>query len=229
MEINAVKYHQQAEKLREEDKLYQALKNCNQAILLYKKEKDYLNYCLAIQSRILTYKHLYLKKQDKSYSLLAKKDALLVIRVCQKRKLNILYSSYFRLGEIFMLFNDYKKAIIYFKKALYLYPQINSEKGDYQYHLGEAMYISGNKINGLKNILNGLEIIQEYRNKTDSFLIHVWESGCYLKLAQLLRLDNHLNAKIYLNKAAKIINNDKKLIIRKRQYNETRRLFKSNQ
>lgn len=152
MRINAVKYHQQAVKLREEDNLYQALKNCNKAIFLYKKEKDYLNYCLAIQSRILIYKHLFLKKQDKSYSLLAKKDALLVINLCKKHKLNILYSSYFRLGEILMLFNDYKKAIINFNKALYLYPQINSEKGDYQYHLGEAMYINGDKINGLINL-----------------------------------------------------------------------------
>ncbi|MDD4938155.1 MAG: tetratricopeptide repeat protein [Candidatus Shapirobacteria bacterium] len=217
MKTIAHKLHQKAEELREQDKHIQALKACDEALITYQKEKNYLGICSLIQSRVLIYKHLFLLTQDFSFFVLAMKDVESSLLISQKFNLNNLYSCYFRLGEIFMLSDDYKNAIINYKKALKLYPKIDSEKGDYQYHLGEAQYRSGNKKDGLKNILIGLKIIQKYQSKTDSFLIHVWESGCYLRLAELLYKDNPIDAQKYLHQAKEIIDADKKLIIRKRQ------------
>jgi tetratricopeptide (TPR) repeat protein len=221
----AVKLHQKAEKLREQDKHLEALKVCDEAIIAYQKDKDYFGISSLIQSRVLIYKHLFLLTNDFCFYVLAIKDTEASLLFSQKYKLKNLHTCYFQIGEIFMLSNNFQKAILNYKKALKIYPQNDSEKGDYQYHLGEAQYRNGDKKTGLKNLLDGLKLIQKYQSKTDSFLIHVWESGCYLRLAQLLRKDNIVNAKIYLEKAKKIIYSDKKLIIRKRQYNETRRLF----
>jgi tetratricopeptide (TPR) repeat protein len=223
----AVKLHQKAEKLREQDKHLEALKVCDEAIVAYQKDKDYFGISSLLQSRVLIYKHLFLLTNDFCFYVLAIKDTEASLLISQKYKLKNLYICYFRIGEIFMLSNNFQKAILNYKKSLKIYPKNDSEKGDYQYHLGEAQYKNGDKKNGLKNILNGLKIIQDYKSDSDPFLIHVWESGCYLRLAQLLRKDDFVNAKKYLQKARKIINSDKKLIIRKRQLNESRKLFNS--
>jgi tetratricopeptide (TPR) repeat protein len=216
----AVKLHQKAEKLREQDKHLQALKISDKAFIAYQKEKNYLGLCSLLQSRVLIYKHLFLITQDLCFVVLAQKEAESSLLICQENKLDILYTCYFRLGEIFMLFKDYKNAILNYQKALALYPKINSEKGDYQYHLGEALYKNGDKKSGLKSILEGLKIIRENSLKTDSFLIHVWESGCLLKLTELLYKDNLSESQKYFQQAKEIINSDKKLIIRKRQLKE---------
>lgn len=216
----AQRFHQKAEELREQDKHLEALKFCDEAIIAYQKEKDYLGLSSVIQSRVLIYKHLFLLTQDFCFTVLAQKDAESSLIISQKQKLDNLFSCYFRMGEISMLFKDYQNAILNYQKALSLFPKINSEKGDYQYHLGEAQYLNGNKKEGLKNLLSGLKIIQKYKNQTDSFLINVWQSGCFLKLSKLLQKDNPILSKEYLLKAKSIIDSDKRLIIRKRQLNE---------
>lgn len=220
MLTTTLKLHQKAEKLREQDKHLEALKVCEEAILNYQKEKNYIGLCSILQSRSLTYKHLYLLTNDISFAILAKKDNESSILISQKNKLKTIYSAYFRYGDTLMLFNDYKNAILNYQKALNLYPKIDSEKGDYQYHLGEALYKNGNKKDGLKNILEGLKIIRENKSKTDSFLINVWESGCLLKLTELFYKDNPNDSQKYFQQAKDIINTDKRLIIRKRQLKE---------
>jgi tetratricopeptide (TPR) repeat protein len=213
----AVNFHKKAEKLREQDKHLQALELCDEALLAYQQEKNYFGISSLLQSRILIYKHLFLLTKDSSFYLLAMKDAELSLLISQKHKLSNLHVVYFRLGETFMLSNDFSKAILNYKKALELYPKEDSEKGDYRYHLGEALYRNGNKKGGLENLLFGLKTIQRYKLKTDSFLINVWESGNYLRLTELLKKDNPKQSKEYLLKAKQIINSDERLIIRKRQ------------
>lgn len=203
---------EKAEKLREQDKLLEALKLYEEVIIAYQKSENYSDLVESLGGRCLTYKHLFLLSDDQSFAVIAKHDALSALEIAQIfNQKNKFYRCYFRLGEMEMLFKNYKKAIDYYQKSLSLYPQEKAEKGDFQYHLGEAQYMKGDTKNGLENLSAGLTKIRQYRDSTDSFLINVWESGCLMKLAFFTKDNN------YLDEAQKIIDSDPRLIIRKRQ------------
>lgn len=225
MKNNTNLLHFLAEKYREQDKLILAKILNYLAILNYQVNKNYLGLSDAYQSLVLIYKHQFLLSKNNKFIRLAQKYANKSLNLSQTKNLTNLYSCYFRLGEIFMLSQDYLNAIKNYQKALDIYPKNDSEKGDYQYHLGEAQYRNGNKKNGLKNLLDGLSLIRKYQSFTDSFLIHVWESGCLMRLAELLVVDNRIKAKEYLKLAQKIIQSDNKLIIRLRQFKKLAQEF----
>lgn len=218
--------HSKSEKARESDQHEKALELIDQAIEGYQKNRDYTGLSKAYQSRVLIYKHLFLLKNDKSYANLAKKGAEKSLEVAEENNLNdILSSCYFRLGEIEMLFKNYSKASGNYQKSLDTYSDSKAEKGDYRYHLGEAVYKGGDKDKGKQLMLLGLQEIQTNRDEIDPFLIHVWESGCFIRLAACLLDDELEEAKKYLEKAKKIIDSDDKLVIRKRQWEKLRKQF----
>lgn len=221
------KAHNDAEIAREENRHLDALKLIEEAFLDYQKEENYEGFVQALQSRCLTYKHLFLLTKDKTFGIMAKKDAEVSLEVAQEHNLsNTLGSCYFRLGEISTLFEDYEKAIKNYQKALENYHGTSCEKGDYRYHLGEALYKSGKKEEGREALLAGLKEIQKNRSEVNDFLANVWESGCYMKLAEVLREDEPEEAKKYLERAREIAESDPKLIIRKRQIEKLAGTFK---
>lgn len=204
--------------MRESDRHVDALKELDQAIVLYQEDSDYSGICEALQSRVLTFKHLHLLTNDLSFAIIAKKEAEASLEIAQKNNLkHKLGSCYFRLGEIAMIFKEFPTAIDWYKKALENYEGSLSEKGDYRYHLGEALYRSGQKEQGKETMFEGLSEIQEGALDVDPFLVHVWESGLHMKLADVLREDEPEEAKKHLDEARKIASSDPKLIIRRRQ------------
>jgi len=169
----------------------------------------------ALGGRFLTYKHLYLLEKDQSFAIFAKHDALSALEIVQNQHLSEKQSQcYFHLGEVEMLFKNYQKATDYFQKSLDKCPSKDANQGRYFNHLGEAQYLNGNKKNGLKNLQTGLNIIRQFRESTDSFLINVWESGALLKLFYFTQNKN------YLDEARKIIDSDPRLVIRRRQLDQ---------
>lgn len=224
--LSASQLHKKADKVREEEKFNDALNLIERASEDYKREKNYEGLSKAFQSRVLIYKHLFLISNDRKYFDFAKKDAEESLLIAKKYDLtNVLSSCYFRLGEIAMLGKNYSDAINNYQLALTFYTGTAAEKGDYRYHLGEAFYREGEKEKGKKIILQGLNEIQNNSAEVDSFLIHVWESGCYMRLADLLRDDEPGKAKEYLQKAQLIASLDEKLIIRRRQIKELAKRF----
>lgn len=218
--------HRKAEQAREEDRHVDALKLIDRAILDYQKEKNFEGLSRVLQSRVLTYKHIFLLTKDKKYIDLAKHDAEISLEIAKKHNLlNVISSCYFRLGEVAMLLKDYKSAIKNYQLALDNYAGTNAEKGDYRYHLGEAIYRNGDRNKGKEIILKGLKEIQNNSDEVDPFLTHVWESGCYMKLAELLKDVNGDEARGYLTKAQTIANSDNKLVIRRRQIETLSKLF----
>jgi len=204
--------HQQAEKLRENDQLLDALKLYEEVIVSYQKEKDYSGLVEALGGRCLTYKHLFLLTNNFSFFSLANHSSLSSLEIAEVFDISEkIHRCYFRLGEMQMLINNYPKAVEYYSKALSLYPKEEAEKGDFQYHLGEAQYRAGKTKEGLRSLLNGQKLIEKYESSTDTFVYHVWLSGCLMKLAVLTK-----NQKYFLE-AKKIIDSDPRLIIRKRQ------------
>jgi len=222
-------FHRLSNEYREQDRLFLAKIFGHIAIIFYKINQEFIGLSDVYQSLVLVYKHKFLLSQNNTYIKLAQNYAQKSLNLSQSKKLNNLHTCYFRLGEIEMLKNNFSSAINYFQKALKFYPKNNSEKGSYQYHLGEAQYRHGDKKVGLNNLLNGLEIIQENKSKTDSFLINVWQSGCLMRLAELLRKDNPSQSQKYLSQADKIISNDSRLIIRKRQLTDLKNKFNYGQ
>jgi tetratricopeptide (TPR) repeat protein len=210
-----------AEVERENDHLLEALKLLEEAIIGYQIEKDYEGIAQALQSRELTYKHLFLVSKDGVFALLARKDAETSLEIIQKHNiLSRLGSCYFRLGDVEILFENYEQAAANYQKALDSYQGTNSEKGDYKYHLGTALGMLGKTKEAEEIMLQGLSEIQQNRGEVDSFLTHVWESGCLMRLAELLAEKDLKKAKEYLQQAREIIENDPKLVIRKRQLAE---------
>lgn len=223
---SASQVHRKSEELRESDKHTEALKFIEEAIVGYQREKNYEGLSRALQSRFLIYKHLFLLTRDEAFAILGQKDVESSLAITQKNNLlRMLSSCYFRLGESAMLFKNYKNAVDNYQKAVDQYEGSNSEKGDYRYHLGEALYRSGEKIKGEAAMLQGLREIQNNANEVDSFLIHVWESGCYMKLAELLRDEKNDQARKSLERAKEIAQSDKKLIIRRRQIEDIAKMF----
>lgn len=219
--------HRESETAREEDRHLDALKLIEEVIIEYQKERNYKGLVKAVQSRCLIYKHLFLLTNDEVFILLANSDADTSLKIANSYNLHDLFSSsYFRRGEITMIAENYEEAINNYKKALETYIGTDAEKGDYKYHLGTALYFKGDKKEGKELMLQGLKEIQDNKDQVDSFVANVWESGCYMRLAEVLKEDEPEKAKKYLELAKKIIDSDERLIIRKRQWEKLSRTFK---
>lgn len=224
--LSAIELHKFGENLREEDKLEKALSYLDLALTKYTQQKDYKGKIDCLQSRFVTWKHLYLISKNKMFLINARKDVRGSLTLANKMRLKDYFSKcYFRMGELSMLEGDYKTAVKHYKKALIDYRGSLSEKGDYRYHLGEALYRLDKKEEGYKTMLQGLSEIEDGKNMVDSFLYRVWKTGCLMRISELLRKDNPIKAKKYVVKAENIINTDKRLVIRKRQLEELKKSF----
>ncbi len=215
--------HVEAEAARESEHFTEALALYEQVAVAYQKEKNYSGIADALQGKFLTYKHLYLQSNDEVYLTLCFFSAAASLEIIQEHDIHELKGSIsFRLGEIAMLRKEYENAIEYYQNAIDNHHGIQAEIGDYRYHLGEALYLHGSKEAGKTTMLRGLKEIQGNREGADPFLIHTWESGCYMKLAYLLR---DSQSKEYMQKAKEIIDSNPKLIIRKKQYEELSKIL----
>lgn len=219
--ISAKELHSKGAFLREQDKHEPALEFLTRAIVAYQKEGNYEGLVDALKDRVLTWKHHFLLTDDKVYAILALKDSETMLSVAKEYKLkNKFDTAYFRLGEIAILFEDFPLAIKYYNNSLKFFRGCAAEKGDFRYHLGEAVYRNGQKGEGKKIILQGLGEIIKGSDGTDPFQIHVWESGCHMRLAELLIEDEPKEALKHYKEANTIAQSDTKLVIRKRQIKE---------
>jgi tetratricopeptide (TPR) repeat protein len=218
LHASGIDLQKEADILREEGKSLKAIDTYNQAIVDYQQEKDYSNLMGALTGRLLAWKHLFYKTNNKIYAIFVKKEAEAMLEIAKENDLlDRLYLIHFLNGTSSILLKDYSSAENEFCKAVDLYPIANAEKGDWIAHLGDAMYRNGKKENGKILILKGVEIINEKSNQIDSFLHNVWVSGAYLRLAKLLKLDSPTESKHYLNLAKTMIDSDDRLVIRKQQ------------
>jgi tetratricopeptide (TPR) repeat protein len=224
----AQKLHLKGLTLREEDKHTEALKYLKEALIEYHKEGDFRGLIDALKDRCLTYKHFFLLTKDEAYAVLAKKDAEAMLKTAKEFNLkDKLSTSYFRLGEIAMLSLDYQTAINNDQMALKFFSVCDYDKGDLRYDLGEAVFQNGEKAKGKALILRGIEEIKKGQKGIDPFLIHVWLSGAFMRLAELLWKEDQTESEKYLLEAEKIIKNDSKLVIRKRQLEELKKSRKA--
>lgn len=223
MNSKADKLREKGEALREQDQHGEALQALDQALLKAQEEKNYEVLVDVLKARCLTWKHLFLLSGSQAMLILAQKAAEAMLEVTEKYDLKEkFHTSYFRLGEIAMLDNEYTQAAEWYRKALETFRGPASERGDYRYHLGEALYKNGEKKKGLEEFKKGIKEIEKGARETDRFLVNVWLSGAHMRLVELLQADDTKRAKQHAQKAQEIIDADERLVIRKRQLGELR-------
>ena len=208
--------HSQLEILREQGEFVTALALLPSIITEYQMQKNIAGIAEALQGAALCYKHLFWDTGDQLYAHIAHHHASASFDIATSRGLSLTFC-HFNLGETYMLLGDYPHAIEHYTKSLELYgdgPRI----GNIRYHLGEAYHRVGERDKALLLMLQGLHEIQEKAYALDEFVAHVWESGCYLRLYELEQ--GHAapaQLKEDLNAAARIIDSDPRLVLRKRQ------------
>ena len=119
------KLHLLGSNAREKDNHLGALQYLDHAIIGYQRENNYEGIVDALKDRTLTWKRFFLLTQDRVFAILARKDAETMLEITKEKDLKNKYStSYFRLGEVSMLFENYQDAIKNYKK--YLLSNINN-------------------------------------------------------------------------------------------------------
>ena len=223
----ANKLHRLGGASREKDKLEESLVYETLALAKFIKAKDCQGISDTFLSRFLTWKHLFLLEGDQTHLELAKSDVMLSFKTAERNQIKSIFPKcYFCMGEALMLEKRYRDASGFYSKAIRLYKGSLSEKGDYRYHLGEALYRSGKKDRGYQTMIRGLSEIEKGREEVDSFIYNVWKSGCLMRLSQLLKNDKSKKAREYLKLAKEVIKSDDRLIIRKRQFSKLEKSFK---
>jgi len=207
----------QADTLREQGKSLEAIELYNILIVQAANEKEDQTLVSALTGQILSWKHLYYKTNDKVFAILVKTGTESLERISKEKGLQNKHLVYFLKGQADLLLQEYSSAEQSFQSALIFYPSNDAQKGDWTAHLGEALYLSGKKEEGKAKLLEGIDMIQAKAKDVDPFLIHVWTSGAYLRLAKLLKHDDPAASQLYLDKAKEIIDSDPKLVIRKQQ------------
>ena len=217
--MDSHKLHIQAETLREEERFQEALQTYEQLILLYEKDHNYEKIAESLLGKFLTYRHLYFQTKDIVFAEIGKKSVEASLEIISRFNLSLEVKAraYFSLGECEMLFQQYPAAIHAYRKTLDLYPKKEGAIGNYRYHLGEALYHNGQKEEGKEALFQGLKEIREARKTMDEFVGRVWESGCHMRIADLLSTDEPEVAKEHLELAKRIVEGDERLVIRRRQ------------
>lgn len=216
----------EADSLRENGQSLQAIHLYNQALVQFQEDRDYANLMNTLTGRLLAWKHLFYKTGDKIYAIFVKKEAETLFDVAKTHHLvaDRLHLLHYMNGTAATLLNDYSIAEKELGQAVAFFPKDNAEKGDWIAHLGEAIYKNGKKEEGKTLILEGVKKINENASQVDPFLYNVWVSGAYLRLAKLLKKDNPEESQLFLQKAKQIIDADKRLVIRKQQLEEFKKI-----
>ena len=218
--MNIAEIHHKAEKLRENEKYFEALEIFGEVWAKCLESKDYQRLVEVIQGEIITYKHLYWLGKDKIYVVIAKKLAELAVEIATNKKLTkVAWGAYFRRGEVFEIEDKLQMARKDFRKAIELYKTMDANMAHLYGHLGEIEYRLGNKKKGIDLIKKSVEIIRKNLKKMDEYCGDVWLSGNLMKLAVCLWKEDKKQAKEILTEVKTIVSKEK-LKIRRKQYNE---------
>jgi len=216
-----------ARKHREGDRPEQALDVFNTVIFQAQKEKDHAQVVEAFGDRAILYRHLFESTGDVIYAVLARKDAETMLELVKMLGIvEKLPTAYYLLGQAALLFQEYKEAENYFFKALRYFKGSSAEKGSWRYHWAKALYLLGEKKKALFAFAKAIDEIKKSSGKTDSFLQNVYLSGAYSNFAYVLIKDDPEEAMKYYGLAKELIDSDKRLVIRKKQFKNLQQTFR---
>lgn len=219
--------HGKAEQARERGDFLQALQLCDEAMLTYQTEGDNLGFAEVLASRFLTLRHLFEQTNDQKYLILAKHAAQVSVELAESSgDKTALALPYFNLAKSEETLGQIQEAVENYKKALdnatnnppvpHKIEERPAILADMKVHLATCEYKAGDKsaLERAKQALSDLEAhpdIEDYNQ-------HVWVSGGYMRIAEMLKEDNPTEAKKHLQKAKEIIDADPRLKLRLKQW-----------
>lgn len=223
--------HTLAEDARESGKFLEALEYADQATLAYQKDDDLLGLAEVQSSRQSTLKHLYRQTGDKAFLVLEKYAAEAAVEIAKQSDIpQALGIPYHNLGKYYLEAKEYKKAIKYFKKAVENLVTSPSKRhsrpsvvADIKGHQFAAEYCNGDKT-ALNRALRALKDLENTK-ESSSYNKNAWITGAHIRIAQMLLKDNPKAAFQHAKEAEKIINKDKRLILRKYQLQKLKTLL----
>jgi len=223
--------HQKAEMARElEQDFVKALQLTDEATVAYADEEDSRGLAEVTASRQNTFGHLYQKTGNKNFLTLAKYTAQAAVEIAENSSIpEALALPYRDLAKVYEDLKDYSKAATFHQKAVEAMrshpPKEHARPAvlaDMEAHLAYAQYKAGDKnaYIRLKSAIADLEKAGETPYNKD-----VWLSGAHMRAAQMLREGSPDDAKIHLQRAKEIIDNNKELTLRAEQWEKLAALF----
>lgn len=207
--------HIKAERARELGWFLEALMFADQAIYQYQEENDYFGMSDALCSKLLTFRHLFEKTEDKNYLILAKYAGEAAVEI------NRSLISLTRLGQAYKSLENWELASQKFEEAIR-----ENEKNPPKHHNRPAVlldlknqlyvcqYKNGNET-ALEMMLQNISELEQTNELT--YNKDVWLSGAHMEIAEMTYNKNKKLSKNHFDKAQKIIENNKELILRKKQ------------
>ena len=220
--------HGKAEHAREKEQDFlKALKHTDEAIVAYIEDNDYLGLAEVLSIRFSTFKHLHQETKDEAYMVLAVASARTAVEIARRNEDKTARAiPLLNLGKAYEEFHDWENAVKYFKDALSAMRDFPPERhnrpavmSDIEAHLGFVEFMNGDK-KGMERLDKAIDELEE--NTAEHTYTHdVWLSGAYMRKAKALK------DKPALQKAKEIIDKNKELVLRKRQWEALSELLAS--
>jgi len=233
MESELRKLMGQANQAREEGKFLEALKLTDQATVECQKQKDKVALAEIQDIRVLIFRLLFDRDQDKNWLILAKHAAESAVEIAETSgDPQALAVPYINLAKICEEFAQYDEAVKYFQLALTEivdHPSKSHDRkgvvADFKIHLAVAQYLAGDK-SSLSRIEAAIgELQNSGEDKISDYNYHVWLSGAHMRIAEILKEDDLEEAKQNLQKAKEIIDSDPRLTLRLAQWQKLAQQF----
>lgn len=196
-----------ANTLREEEKYGDASKLYTECLLELVEINDTEGLIHVLGGQSLIYKIQARKATSFVYRNLTIAFAQEVNRIAEENKdkldgrtLSIAYRSW---GDALLTDGKAGDALLYFKKALEITTADRCEKGNIKAHIGGIKYLTGEREEGKRIVLEALADIRT--GDMNTYAPRVWETGCLNKLAVASALEGKKeDALITINESIKI-------------------------
>lgn len=216
--------HAEAAKAREEERFTESLTFNDDALFAYDADDDALGFSEGIACRSITlrvYANLHDSKRILTlakYEMMASVDLARQSGLADALALPLYNLAQLRedLGEYDDAVKDYREAVEAMEKNPPETHNRPSILANMKVHMATCEYKAGDKtaLERAKQALRELEEAEE-PNKYNK---DVWVSGGYMRLADAIKTDNPDEAKDYLAKAKEIIDANRDLTLRKKQW-----------
>lgn len=215
---------------REDGKFAESLEMAVDATLVAQEEGNILGMAEIQSANVITYRHLADKTGDKHFLILAKYAAMSAVEMAEKSgQKDALAIPYYGLAKAHESLAELQKAKSWYEKAAEAFqanpPEPHNRAGvlaDMKIHLHtvEAELGDDSAIDRLKKSLQDLTDSNE-----KDYTRNVWISGAHMNLARLLKDKNPEEAKEHLQEAKDIIDSDKRMSLRRAQWEKLARSF----
>lgn len=220
------KYLALTNEVREKGDALRALLLADEAVYYLLQEGNLVRAAEAFAAKLLAYRHLYQKTNDRSYLLAGKHAVMTGVEIAElsgdKTALAIPYFNLAKvqeeLGDVATCVDSYKKAAMYITNNP---PPSHNRPGvvaDFKIHLAIAEYSAGDK----SALGRAEKAIEELKNSGErnvsKYNEDVWVSGGYMRMAEVVRVDDPKKAEECLTKAKEVIDSNPELTIRMDQW-----------